>query len=621
MKLFRVERYFKIKYNELSKKERGIHMFKEEKIGMIYFAGKHKYLLITGCILSGISALIMMCPFILLWKVVQEVLKGITDISKINAEEVIKYGQWALLTAVGGFTVYFAALMCTHIAAFYTAFNMKSKALRHMSELPLGYFIDNPSGKLRKIIDENSKMTESFIAHLLPDLTGALTTFVAMPIILLIFDWRLGIICLIPLGIGFFIQFKSITGESVKYIKQYQDSLEKMNNEAVEYVRGIPVVKVFQQTVYSFKSFYDTIMEYKKFVIKFCQEFKNPMTSFITVINGTFILLIPAGIILIKSSYDPLKFLQNFIFYILFIPLCSMMINKIMYIGEAKSVADESVNRIVSLLEEKKLEKSQKIKLPENYTIEFCDVSFTYKGKEKPAVNKVSFFIPQGTATALVGESGSGKTTAAALIPRFWDIDDGKILIGGIDIKEIEISELMKMVSFVFQDIHLFKRSILENIRISKPEASLEKVMEAVKAAQCEEIIKKFPDGIETIIGAKGVYLSGGEMQRIAIASAILKDSPIIILDEATAFADPENEHKIQAALEFLTKNKTVVMIAHRLSTIKNADQILVLKDGKVIEKGKHNTLIEIKGMYAEMWKNYQTSVKWDIRKESEKNA
>lgn len=596
-------------------------MFKEKKMGMMYFVGKQKFLLITGCVLSGVSAIIMMCPFVLLWKVVQEVLKGITDISKIDAEVVIKYGQWAVFSALAGFVIYFIALMCTHVAAFYTAFNMKSKALRHMAELPLGYFIDNPSGKLRKIIDENSRMTESFIAHLLPDLTGAVTTFAVMPVILLLFDWRLGIACLIPMGIGFFIQYKAITADSIKYIKQYQDSLENMNNEAVEYVRGIPVVKVFQQTVYSFKSFYNTIMEYKKFVIKFCQEFKTPMTAFTTVVNGTFILLIPAGIILIKSSYDPLKFLQNFIFYILFIPMCSMMINKIMYIGEAKSVADESVERIASLLEEKKLEKPEKTKLPKNYTIEFCNVSFTYKGKNTPAVNNVSFTIPYGTTTALVGESGSGKTTTGALIPRFWDIEKGKILIGGVDIKEIEMSELMKMVSFVFQDIHLFKRSILDNIRISNPEASLDKVIEAVKAAQCEDIIKKFPDGMETVIGEKGIYLSGGEMQRIAIAGAILKDSPIIILDEATAFADPENEHKIQKALEFLTKNKTVVMIAHRLSTIKNADQIIVLKDGKIAEKGRHNALVDKKGIYAEMWKNYQTSVKWDIRKGSEKNV
>lgn len=596
-------------------------MFKEGKMSMMYFVGKHRFLLIAGCVLSGASALIMMCPFILLWKVVEEVLKGIADISKIDGEAVIKYGQWAVFSALIGFAIYFIALMCTHVAAFYTAFNMKSKALRHMSELPLGYFIDNPSGKLRKIIDENSKMTESFIAHLLPDLTGAVTTFAVMPVILLVFDWRLGIICLVPMGVGFFIQYKSITGDSIKYIRQYQDSLENMNNEAVEYVRGIPVVKVFQQTVYSFKSFYNTIMEYKKFVIKFCQEFKNPMTLFTTVINGTFVLLIPAGIILIKSSYDPLKFLQNFIFYILFIPLCSMMINKIMYIGEAKSVADESVKRIASLLKEKKLGKPVEAKFPDNYGIEFSNVSFTYKGKDKSAVNNVSFTIPQGTTTALVGESGSGKTTIGALIPRFWDIEKGKILIGGVDIKEIEMSELMKMVSFVFQDIHLFKRSILDNIRISKPEASIDKVMEAVKAAQCEDIIKKFPDGIETVIGAKGVYLSGGEMQRIAIAEAILKDSPIIVLDEATAFADPENEYKIQRALEVLTKNKTVVMIAHRVSTIKNADQIIVLKDGEIAERGKHNILVEKKGIYAEMWKNYQTSVKWDIKKGSEKNA
>lgn len=596
-------------------------MFKEGKMSMMYFVGKHRFLLIAGCVLSGASALIMMCPFILLWKVVEEVLKGIADISKIDGEAVIKYGQWAVFSALIGFAIYFIALMCTHVAAFYTAFNMKSKALRHMSELPLGYFIDNPSGKLRKIIDENSKMTESFIAHLLPDLTGAVTTFAVMPVILLVFDWRLGIICLVPMGVGFFIQYKSITGDSIKYIRQYQDSLENMNNEAVEYVRGIPVVKVFQQTVYSFKSFYDTIMEYKKFVIKFCQEFKNPMTLFTTVINGTFVLLIPAGIILIKSSYDSLKFLQNFIFYILFIPLCSMMINKIMYIGEAKSVADESVKRIASLLKEKKLGKPVEAKFPDNYGIEFSNVSFTYKGKDKSAVNNVSFTIPQGTTTALVGESGSGKTTIGALIPRFWDIEKGKILVGRVDIKEIEMSELMKMVSFVFQDIHLFKRSILDNIRISKPEASIDKVMEAVKAAQCEDIIKKFPDGIETVIGAKGVYLSGGEMQRIAIAGAILKDSPIIVLDEATAFADPENEYKIQRALEVLTKNKTVVMIAHRVSTIKNADQIIVLKDGEIAERGKHNILVEKKGIYAEMWKNYQTSVKWDIKKGSEKNA
>ena len=579
------------------------------------FTGKHKVLVIISCVLSAISAVIQLSPFVCIYFVVREILEAALYIRSVDISKLAVYGWLAVGLSGAAFLLYFAALMCSHIAAFHTARNMKSQLLHHLVKLPLGYHTANSSGKLRKIIDENSGQTETFIAHQVPDLAGSLVTPVAIIIMLLIFDWRLGILSLLTIVIGLAIEMRMMATSSSNFLKQYQNSLEDMNNEAVEYVRGISVVKVFNQTVHSFKRFYESIMQYKDYVIKYTLSWQLPMTAFTAAIHGTFFLLIPAGILLAANTPDYTHFLLSFIFYVIFTPACASMLMKVMFSGNYKMIADEAVRRVDSILSEKPLADSGIKTYPKGCDIVFSDVSFTYPNAEIAAVSQVNIKIPEGTTAALVGPSGGGKTTIASLIPRFWDVDSGSVKIGGADVGEIPSELLMQQVAFVFQDTHLFKASVLDNIRTAKPEATKEEALNAAKAAQCEDILAKLPDGIDTVIGTKGVYLSGGEQQRIALARAILKDSPIIVLDEATAFADPENEYKIQLAFEQLTRGKTVLMIAHRLSTVQNADQILVVDDGRIIETGTHEVLVNKNGLYARMWKDYQTSVSWGIGK------
>lgn len=582
---------------------------------LLEFSGAYKGLIILSCILSGVSAVLMLGPYVCLWFVAREALYVLPDISAVNAPQLVKYAWWAVALAISGFVVYFAALMSSHIAAFHTARNMKSQVLRHLVTLPMGFFTENTSGKLRKIIDENSSQTESFLAHQLPDITGAFITPVVMLALLLTFDWRLGLLCLVPLAAGFAIQMQMMKGDSAGFMKKYQDALEDMNHEAVEYVRGIPVVKVFQQTVYSFKSFYSSIMQYKKYVIGFTLACKRPMTAFMVAIHASFAVLIPAGILLINHAPDYKGFLLDLIFYIIFTPACAGMLNKIMYASTYKMIAEESVRRLDTLFDEKPLEKAIVPKNPKGAAIKFDHVTFTYAGNIEPALSDISFTIPQGKTVALVGSSGGGKSTVASLIPRFHDVDSGCVTIGGVDIRLMEGRKLMEQVAFVFQSSDLFKASILENIRAARPDASDDEVMKAVQAAQCSDLIAKLPDGIHTVIGTKGVYLSGGEKQRVALARAIVKDAPVIVLDEATAFTDPENEHKIQLAFEELTRGKTVLLIAHRLSTVQNADRILVVDNGKIKEQGTHKELLSRKGMYASMWEEYKRSISWSVGK------
>ncbi|HWR40852.1 MAG TPA: ABC transporter ATP-binding protein [Patescibacteria group bacterium] len=582
---------------------------------LLQFAGKCKYLIVLSCILSSISAVFMLLPFVCIWLVVREVLTAAPEMAALNLSRLEVYGWWAVAFALAGFLFYFIALMCSHVAAFYTARNMKSQTLRHLATLPLGFFNLNTSGKLRKIIDENAGQTETFLAHQIPDLVGSYVTPVTMLALLFFFDWRLGFLSLLPLFIGFVLQKKMMSKEAMAFMKHYQDSLEDMNNEAVEYVRGIPVVKVFQQTVYSFKSFYKSIMRYKEFVTAYALSYLKPMTAFTTAINGTFLLLIPAGILLIIQAPDYGEFLQDFIFYLLFTPVCAVMLNKIMYSSNYKMIAEESVRRIDSLLAEEPLSKPQNPRTPKGAEVEFSHVSFTYPGGGLPAVKDVSLTIPSGKTLALVGPSGGGKTTIASLIPRFWDVDGGSIKIGGVDVREIPTAMLMKQIAFVFQDTRLFKDSILNNICAARLDATRAEVEKAAMAAQCGDILAKLPHGLDTVIGAKGIYLSGGEQQRIALARAILKDAPIIVLDEASAFADPENEQKIQFAFAQLTKGKTVLMIAHRLPTVQNADQILVLAEGRIAEQGRHQELLNNNQLYTALWNDYQTSVSWSVGK------
>lgn len=589
-------------------------MEENKEIKLFDFAGKYKFLTILGCILSGISAVIGLMPFIYIWKVVQSIFTAMPDITQ--AKNLVFYGWMAVAFALLSIVVYFGALMCTHIAAFRIARNMRSRALHHIVKLPLGFFKQNGSGRLRRIIDESSGQTESFLAHQLPDMTGAYVTPIATIVLLFLFDWRLGLISLIPIFIGFLFVYKMTGSNMREKMIEYQNSLEDMNNEAVEYVRGIPVVKTFQQSVFSFKNFHDSIMSYKKWVVRYTLSLRIPMTGFTVCVNSIFLLLIPAGILLIGTAINYEKFLLDFIFYVLFTPICTVMMTRILFSSENTMLTKDAVNRIQSILKEKPLEEAQQPKEPKDASIDFENVTFTYNQNTAPALENVSLEVPQGKVIALVGPSGGGKTTMASLVPRFWDVDKGNVKIGGVNVKDISTKKLMEKISFVFQNTYLFKQSLKENIRAAKPNASDEEILKAAKAAQCEEIFEKLPDGIDTIIGSKGVYLSGGETQRIALAKAILKDSDIIVLDEATAFADPENEHKIQTALAELTKNKTVIMVAHRLSTVKNADCIVVLDKGKIIEKGTHKELKDKKGLYSDMWKDYEASVSWKISRE-----
>ena len=593
-------------------------MSKKKKSGilrLLEFGGCCRYLTVIACILSGISSILMLCPFLCFWMVLRDVLAALPDLSMVNVQVISNYGWMALALAICGFIFYAAALLFSHLAAFHTAKNMQSLILHHLSALPLGFFSQNSSGKIRKIINENTSQTENFLAHQLPDMAGSAVTAVTMLIMLLFFDWRLGGLCVVLLVAGFAVQMLMTNEKSMSYMRQYQDASEQMNNEAVEYVRGIPVVKVFQQTIYSFKSFYAAIMHYKDNVTEYALSCQGPMVAFNVIINASFAVLIPAGILLIRpENYK--SFLLDLVFYMMFTSGSAGILNKILFSGTYRMMAEEAVRRIDLLLDEVPVKETILAQIPEHNDVEFKNVTFTYPGSEFPALSHLNLHVQEGKTVALVGKSGSGKTTAATLIPRFWDPQEGVVCIGGVPVTEVAKKDLMNRIAFVFQDTRLLKASILENMRAARPDATREQVLNALHNAQCDDIIEKFPKGIDTILGTKGIYLSGGEKQRIALARAILKDAPIILLDEATAFADPENEYKIQRAFEHLTRGKTVLMIAHRLPAIQNADEILVLNKGTVVECGTHNDLMAQRGIYANMWKDYQTSIAWNIGKE-----
>ncbi len=584
-------------------------------VRLMEYAGGHKKLTILGCALSGVSAVLAMAPYICIWFVARGVFASLADLS--GARGLVRYGWIALFLAVASMLVYFGALMCTHLAAFRTARNMRSAAAKHLVDVPLGYFSQNQSGRLRKAIDDNAGMTESLLAHQLPDLVGAVVTPFAAIVLLFVFDWRMGLVCLIPLILAVYLLTRMMGGKNARFFSRYQKALEDLSAEATEYVRGIPVVKVFQQTVYSFKTFYASILSYSKLAEDYSMSCRNPMTGFTTVLNSTFVLLIPVGMILCRGASDGFAVLVDLLFYILFTPMCALMMTRIMYASEATMEADEAVRKLDEIMEVQPLgeEKGNTAALKES-GVELKSVTFTYPGAASPALKQVSFTIPKGATVALVGPSGGGKTTTASMIPRFWDPQEGRVFVGGTDVRNLSSKQLMEQVAFVFQDTRLFKTSLFENIRAARPDATRQEVLKAAHLAQCDDILRKLPDGLDTVVGSKGTYLSGGECQRIALARAILKDAPIIVLDEATAFADPENEALIQKAFEALTKGKTVLMIAHRLSTVQNADQILVLEDGRISERGTHRQLLESGGTYAKMWKDYQTSAQWKVGKE-----
>ena len=577
------------------------------------YAGGHKKLTLLGCILSTLSAVLGLIPYVCVWLAARNVLESWPALEGISG--LARWGWTAVWTAIGSIALYFAALMCTHIAAFRTARNIRRTAMIHVLKLPLGFFTGNQSGRLRKLIDDNAGLTEDLLAHKLPDLAGTIVTPIAAIVMLFLFEWKMGLLCLLTMVLALLSMCLMMGGKNAGFFHQYQKEIERMSGEAVEYVRGIPVVKMFQQTVYSFKAFYAAIKDYSDLASQYAISCRIGQTCFLTFINGSFALLIPAALLL-TSGGDVRTVLVNFIFYALFAPACGQMINRIMYMSEAVMEADEAVGRLDEILTQKPMEEPNTMKRPANADISFNHVTFTYPGTDCPALDDVSFTVRPGQVTALVGPSGGGKTTAASLIPRFWDTDSGTVSIGGVNVREMNTEDLMKQAAFVFQDTRLFKESLLENIRAARPAASRDEVLSAAHAAQCDDILEKLPQGLDTVVGTKGIYLSGGEQQRIALARAILKDAPIVVLDEATAFADPENEHQIQKAFEALTKNKTVLMIAHRLSTIQDADSIIVLSGGKVVEQGSHESLLALHGVYAAMWEDYRRSAQWKVGKE-----
>lgn len=582
------------------------------------YAGGHRNLTLLGCILSALSAVLGLIPYVCVWLAARDVLETWPALTGVSGSA--RWGWTAVWTAVISIVLYFAALMSTHIAAFRTARNIRRAAMTHVLKLPLGFFTGSQSGRLRKLIDDNAGLTEDLLAHKLPDLAGTIVTPVAAVLMLFLFDWKMGLLCLLTMVLALLSMCLMMGGKNAGFFHRYQKEIERMSGEAVEYVRGIPVVKMFQQTVYSFKAFYAAIRDYSDLASQYAMSCRVGQTCFLTFINGAFALLIPAALLL-ASGGDVRAVLVNFIFYALFAPACGQMINRIMYMSEAVMEADEAVGRLDEILSQEPMENTGIEKQPADAAVSFDHVTFTYPGADRPALSDVSFAVRPGQVTALVGPSGGGKTTAASLIPRFWDADSGAVSIGGVNVKEMDTEDLMRQTAFVFQDTRLFKESLLENIRAARPDASREEVLSAAHAAQCDDILEKLPQGLDTVVGARGVYLSGGEQQRIALARAILKDAPIVVLDEATAFADPENEHQIQKAFEALIRNKTVLMIAHRLSTVQDADHIIVLSGGKIAEQGCHESLLAQHGVYAAMWEDYQRSARWKVGRTDPKSG
>lgn len=577
------------------------------------YAGGYRILTYLSWVLSAASALLALVPFWYIWRIIHDVLKASPDFSQ--AGNITHYGWSAVVFAIISIVIYITALLCSHISAFRIAANIRKELIRHITALPLGVTEKYGSGNLRRIVNTSSSATETYLAHRLPDKAGAIATPIGLLFLLLAFDWRLGLLSLIPVVLGFLIMMK-MTGKGMEEkMKEYQNALSDMSNEAVEYVRGVPVVKTFGQTIFSFKRFKDAIDNYETWVIAYTKALRMPMLFYTTAINGVFAFLIAGGIIFTRGGVTN-EVLLNLIFYIVITPVIGTTLTKIMFMSEDTMIVGDAISRIDEVLNEKPLSESSVNNVPEDNSITLEHVSYSYDGK-KNALNDISLSIRAGQTIALVGASGGGKTTLANIITRFFDPQRGRILIGNIDICDIPKETLMNKVSFVFQNSHLIKASILENVRMAKPAATREEIRHALEAAQCMDIIEKLPNGIDTVIGTNGVYLSGGEQQRIAIARAILKNAPVLILDEATAFADPDNEVRVQQALSALSKGKTVIMIAHRLSSITGADCIYVLKDGEIAESGTHRELIEKNGIFTHMWKNYSEAAEWKILNEN----
>ena len=579
---------------------------------LLAYAGDRKFLTYLGMGLSAVSQLLSFGPYVCIWFVARDLIAAAPNWSE--ATDIAVYGWWAVGFALASIVVYFAGLMCTHLAAFRCASNIRKATSEHLLKLPLGYFDTHATGELRRIVDGCAASTETLLAHMLPDISGAVAMVAGLLVLLFAFDWHLGAACLISVVISIGAMATMMSGKGGEFMKAYMGALVRMNKTGTEYVRGIPVVKVFQQTVHSFKAFHDAIVDYAHMAQDYAGTFcRAPQVANLTALNGLVAFFLPVALLLAPGEADFACFVANFAFYSIFSAVVPTAMTKLMFVGEASQMSADSLARIRGIMEAKPLAVSAAPKRPLGNSVRFDDVSFTYEGAEGPAVDHVSFDVPAGSTLALVGPSGGGKSTCASLIPRFWDATSGRVFVGGVDVRDIDPHELMDHVAFVFQTNKLFHQTLADNVRAARPDATDEEVREALAAAQCDDIVAKLPRGIDTMLGTGGAYLSGGEIQRVALARAILKDAPIVVLDEATAFADPENEALIQRAFAHLACGRTVIMIAHRLSTVVGADKIVVLDQGRVQETGTHAELLSRDGLYAKMWAEYERAASWKI--------
>ena len=606
---------------------------------LLSYAGSSKKFLSLSLVLSALSALVSFVPYIMVFFVMRDVISAVAAKEAVNAAALARYGLWAVGAATAGFVLYYAALMLSHATAFTIQQNLSIRMAETLADLPIGWHITHVSGKVRKVFEKNVNQLETLIAHNMPDTAQNMVSPLAILALTLVFDWRLGLISLLPLVLAFVLQavLMRISTNS-GFMQKYEDALEQMNNAGTEYVRGISVIKTFNQSVYYFKNFYTSIMHYKEFVLQYSMSWENGYAIFLSLIKLGFVFLLPAALLMAgTATLDP-HFFYSFVFYLAFAPVTYTMLMKVMYANTFYQRSNDALNRIEDILQAPLTKEPETSILPKKYDIAFNNVIFSYKtepaaasaktapetdggntGRAAPspqsrtAVNGITLSIPEHSLTALVGPSGGGKTTLVNLLGRFWEVDAGSISIGGIDIRDIKTQDLLHTVGFVFQENKLFKESILENIRYGKKDASREEVMEALRKAECMDIIEKLPAGIDTVYGTKGTYVSGGEAQRLAIARALLQDAPIIVLDEATAFADAENEYKIKKTFDVLLKDKTVIMIAHRLSSVVNADKICVIEEGKIAEEGTHKELLARKDLYASMWDNFQKGIEWKV--------
>ena len=579
---------------------------------LMEYAGGHRVFTYASWVLAAVSALVALVPFWYIWKILRDVLAAAPEYSR--AVNIPHYGWMAVLFAALAYLIYVGALLCSHLAAFRVATNLRLAVTEHLAKLPLGFTERYGSGRLRKVVEESTGAAETYLAHQLPDQYNAMATPVGLLVLLAVFDWRLGLLSLVPVALAFAVMATMTGARMAEKMRQYGNALAAMSNEAVEYVRGIPVVKTFGQSVFSFKKFKGTIDEYEKWVVAYTEELRLPMMFYTAAINGVFAFLIAGGLLFTRNGVTP-EFLLNLLFYIIITPVISLTLTRIMMMSENKMIVTDALSRIDSVLDAETVQESAQPQHPKDSSVELTDVHFSYDGKTD-VIRGVSLRIQPGQTAALVGPSGGGKSTLAGLMARFFDVGSGSIRIGGADVRDIAKEELMDTVSFVFQNSRLIKGSILDNVKLGRPDATEQEVLAALEAAQCTDILEKFPAGVHTMIGTEGVYLSGGEQQRIAIARAMLKNAPILILDEATAFADPDNEAKVQAAFARLARGKTVILIAHRLTTVADADCIYVVQDGQIAEAGTKDELCAQNGLFTRMWRDYQSSVEWKVAKE-----